>query len=118
MGTATKAITLRTVGKVVVAEFTRGELKDEREILRLLERIGELVEKREGSNLLLNMEHVTYISSSGLGALVSLMKKAARTGGVLKICCLQDDVREVFKVMRLDRIFEIFPSEDEAILSY
>ncbi len=118
MATHVEAITLRTSGKVVVADFTRGELKDEREILRLLDRLGTLVEKRSGVNLLLNMANVTYISSSGLGALISLYKKVAKQTGALKICCPQPDVREVIEVMHLNKIIPVFDSEEEAIASF
>ena len=55
MDAVTEAIVLRTSGKVVVAEFTRGESKDEREILRLLEKLGEIAQKRGPVQLLLNM---------------------------------------------------------------
>ena len=118
MTTHVEAITLRTSGKVVVADFTRGELKDEREILRLLDKLGSLVEKRKGVNLLLNMSNVTYISSSGLGAIVSLFKKVTRQGGKLKVCGLQQVVREVFEVMHLNKVIPIFDTEEEALASF
>ena len=111
-------ITLRTSGAVVVAEFTKGELKDEREILRVLDKLGDLVEKRNKVQLLLNLSGVTYISSSGLGAIVSLMKKIAAKEGGMKICCLRPDVREVFEVMQLDRIIPVVDTEQEALAQF
>jgi anti-anti-sigma factor len=118
MKTAAEAITLRREGSVVVADFTKGELKDERAIRRLLEKLGDIIAGRSTVNLLLNMAHVTYISSLGLGTLVSLMKKTQRQGGSLKICCLGTDVREVFEVMQLTKILPIFDSEEAALASF
>ena len=118
MGTAVEAITLRTSSGIVVADFTKGELKDEREILRLLEKLGALTQKRAQVQLLLNMAEVTYVSSSGLGALVGLMKKTKGTQGTMKICGLVPDVQEVFEVMQLDKIIPVFKTEDEAMASF
>jgi anti-sigma B factor antagonist len=120
MGSTTtgEAIALRTNGKVVVADFTKGELKDEREILRLLDKLGDFVERREGVNLLLNMANVTYVSSSGLGVIVSLMKKSLRQKGAMKVCCLQPDVREVFEVMQLTKVVPVLDTEEQAVASF
>jgi anti-anti-sigma factor len=116
--TVPEAITLRTSGKVVVADFMKGELKDEREILRLLDKLGELVQRRSGVNLLLNMSNVTYVSSAGLGAIVSLMKKIKNQSGALRIASLQKDVKEVFEVMQLTKIVAVHATEEEALASF
>lgn len=116
--TATEAIGLRTNGKVVVVDFLKGELKDEREILKLLEKLGGMIEKRHQVQLLLNMEKLTYISSAGIGALVSLLKKIRRQNGAMKMCRVTDDVHEIFEVMCLTKIFSMLATEEEAVGSF
>jgi len=111
-------IRFRPVGKVVVASFAKGGFRDERDILKVLEKLAEFIEKRQGVRLLFNMETIEYLSSAGLGALVGLLKKSKRQGGTFKLCSLQPAIRELFDVMKLTKIFDIFGSEEEALASF
>ena len=118
MDTQIEAIGLRTKGKVVVADLKRGELQDEREILRMLDKLGEVVEKRSKVQLLLNLEKLTYVSSAGIGGMVRLMKKTIRNNGALKLCCIAPDVFEVLQVMHLDKLFSIHDTEEHALENF
>ena len=111
-------IQFRTEGSVVVATVTRGRFRDEREILSTLERLGEFINGRDGIRLLLNMDKVEYLSSAGLGTLVGLLKKCRQKEGQFKLCCLNESIGELFQVMKLDRIFEIYPDEQSAVESF
>ncbi|MFK5925659.1 MAG: STAS domain-containing protein [Desulfuromusa sp.] len=69
-------------------------------------------------SLVIDLSTVRFIDSSGLGALVSGFKNASAREGSLKLCCLQPQVRSMFELTRLHRVFEIFPSQDEALASF
>lgn len=69
-------------------------------------------------NLIVDLSAVRFIDSSGLGALVSGFKNASAREGCLKLCCLQPQVRSMFELTRLHRVFEIFPNHDEALASF
>lgn len=69
-------------------------------------------------NLIIDLTAVRFVDSSGLGALVSGFKNASARDGSLKLCCLQPQVRSMFELTRLHRVFEIFPSVDEALTSF
>ena len=69
-------------------------------------------------NLMIDLGAVRFIDSSGLGALVSGFKNASAREGSLKLCCLQPQVRSMFELTRLHRVFEIFPSQEEALNSF
>lgn len=116
--TSSDVIHLTVKDKIVVAEFSRGELKDEREILRLLKKLGEEVEKRNNVNLLLNMKQLTYVSSAGIGALVKLLKQTNRKNGKFKLCSLTPDVLEVIEVMNLNKIFALYDTEEDALKAF
>ncbi len=118
MTTEVEAITLRVEGDVVVGEITRGELKNEREILSLLNKLGGVVEKRSHVQLLLNLSRLEYVSSAGIGAIVRLLKQANRKNGKVKLCCMTGDVLDVFHVMNLTKIFEIYDTEEEGLASF
>ena len=69
-------------------------------------------------NLIINLSEVRFVDSSGLGALVSGFKNASAREGSLKLCSLQPQVRSMFELTRLHRVFEIYASVEEALESY
>ena len=69
-------------------------------------------------NVLVDLKEVRFIDSSGLGALVSGFKNAISHQGNLKLSSLQSQVKSMFELTRLHRVFEIFPSTVEAIENF
>lgn len=69
-------------------------------------------------SIIVDLGSVRFIDSSGLGALVSGFKNASAREGSLKLCCLQPQVRSMFELTRLHRVFEIFTTSDEAFDSF
>lgn len=63
----------------------------------------------------LNLAEVDFINSSGLGALVSVMKEIRLRKGRLTLSNLASYVQEIFEITQLSHIFEIFTTEEEAI---
>lgn len=69
----------------------------------------------EGHSLVvLDMESVDFIDSSGLGAIVSSLKAIGREGDLV-ISGLHPTVLSMFKLTRMDRVFRLFQSKDEAV---
>jgi len=56
-----------------------------------------------------------YIDSSGLGALVSLSRRLRETGGDLRLVGLNDDLRSLFELTRLDALFPLFATRADAL---
>ncbi|MFA6133070.1 MAG: STAS domain-containing protein [Phycisphaerae bacterium] len=67
------------------------------------------------SCILVNLSQVGYIDSSGVASLVKLLAKAKHAGVPLWLVGLNERVRSVFEITRLDRIFQIAASEKEAL---
>jgi anti-sigma B factor antagonist len=67
--------------------------------------------------VILNMQDVPGIDSSGVAALASGHMTANNRSGQLKLCDLNQKLRDVFTVMRLDVIFDWYETEDAAIAS-
>ena len=59
-----------------------------------------------------------YIDSSGLGALVTLSRKVREQGGELRIAGLNEDLRSLFELTKLDTLFHISPTADEALAGF
>jgi anti-sigma B factor antagonist len=66
----------------------------------------------------LNLAEVEFINSSGLGALVSVMKEVRILKGRLTLSNLASYVQEIFEITQLSHIFEIYATEEEALNSF
>lgn len=64
-----------------------------------------------------NLQELTLIDSSGVGAIVSLFKRVRMLGGDVKIACLANQPKEIFRLLRLDRAFDLFETVEEAAKS-
>ena len=69
-------------------------------------------------DLLVDLKEVRFIDSSGLGVLVSGFKNAATHQGSIKLCSLQTQVKSMFELTRLHRVFDVYQTIDEALESY
>lgn len=84
----------------------------------LEDQLMKAVEEKSLEKLVLNMENVEYMSSSGFRVAIALLRKLTDKGGALKICNLKPAVKRIFDVIELTSLFEIFESEDEAVASF
>src|SRR6266487_3738273 len=67
--------------------------------------------------LVVYLSKVTYIDSAGLAALIEGMQKVEGYGGKFLLAGLQETVRSIFEISRLDQVFHIFPDADAALRS-
>lgn len=70
------------------------------------------------NNLVLDLSGVEYMSSAGLREMVRVLKRVKRGGGDLRIANPSDRVKEVLELAGLDTIFEIYPTQVEAVGSF
>ena len=70
---------------------------------------------RKTKRILLNFSGVTYIDSSGLAVLIETLQRVQSYGGKFAIFGLQESVKAIFSIARLDQIFRIFSDEAEAV---
>ena len=68
--------------------------------------------------LVLNLEGIKFIDSSGFGVFLSVMKAANNNYGVFKICNVNKDVMELFKLLQLHNVFEIYTDQEDCIKSF
>jgi anti-sigma B factor antagonist len=101
----------------VVIVYVREERLDAHNSNDLKEEMQRLFHDAK-KNILIDLSEVRFIDSSGLGALVSGFKNAITNQGNLKLSGLQPQVKSMFELTRLHRVFEIFPSAGEAIENF
>ena len=70
------------------------------------------------NNLILNMEQVDHIDSSGLGELLSLEREIEGAGGKLKLVEVNEKNVDLLVITKLETEFELFPDEQEAVNSF
>ncbi|MBI5294986.1 MAG: STAS domain-containing protein [Chloroflexi bacterium] len=68
--------------------------------------------------LVVDLQKVNFIDSTALSTLVRGLKHCREQGGDLHLCSLQQPVRVIFELTRLDKAFDIFASEQEAIQAF
>jgi anti-sigma B factor antagonist len=97
---------VRVEGQLVVGN--RNELK---------EHLQGLLEKGE-RRFLIDFAQTGYIDSSGLGALVALARKVREEGGDLRLSGLNEDLRSLFELTKLDTLFAISDTPDQALATF
>ena len=73
------------------------------------------VQSGKPKRLVIDLQGVSYMDSSGVATLVEAMQVARRTGQKLVLCQLQDKVQSIFEIARLDMVFTIVKSREEAL---
>ena len=68
--------------------------------------------------VIVNMSRVNFIDSTGLATLVYGVKQAHNMKGDLRLCGLKSSTRIIFELTRMDKVFEIFLTEQDAIYSF
>ena len=73
---------------------------------------------KQSKKMILNLGKVDFINSSGLGALVSVLKEVRNNQGAMKLTNLAPYVKEIFDITQLSNIFEIYTDEGKALNSF
>ncbi len=107
-------IDARSADKVTVLAVS-GEV-DLHHSPKLLAKLTELI-KQKHLSILLNFQGVTYIDSSGLASLIGAFQLLRPQGGQLRLSNVSKPIQNVFAVARLDKVFAIHATEEEALLA-
>ena len=106
-------INVRTIGSVVVIDVS-GSADLETDFQFKLREVG----ATRAKNILLNLEKVTYIDSSGLAAVIELFQEVRARHGQLFLCNLSPRLKNVFEILRLENVMQIHSSEAQALQAF
>ncbi|MDY6799685.1 MAG: STAS domain-containing protein [Bacteroidota bacterium] len=73
---------------------------------------------KANTKLILNLEGIEYVDSSGFGALLSILRNAKNNDSQFKICNVSSDVMELIKLLQLHNVFDICDNIDECLNSF
>ncbi|MEW6754364.1 MAG: STAS domain-containing protein [Candidatus Latescibacterota bacterium] len=108
-------LTTERIEQVTVATI-EAEYLDTRNAHELKSALAQLL--ADEAHLVLDMSHVEFVDSSGLGAILASLRRAAARGGDLKVCAMSKPVRALFELVRMHRIVEILNSRQEAVAAF
>jgi anti-anti-sigma factor len=108
------AITSYSKDGILTVCFTDARILDEATLEQLGNDLVALLGKTSEERMILDFRHVQFMSSSMLGKLVLVEKKCKEFKVKLKLCSIAADIRQVFKITRLDKLFDIEPDEEAA----
>ena len=80
--------------------------------------INKIIQNEPDMHLLMNLQNVEYMSSSGLRIFVSTMRILKEQKRMLKLCNMNNAVKKIFEVVELMDMFDIYDSEEEALKSF
>jgi anti-sigma B factor antagonist len=108
-------IAVEKTGDVAVVEIPVEEL-DASNAGELKRDIAPVIEANK--KVVLDLSRLRFVDSSGLGALLSCLRQLTGRGGDLRLSGMSKPVRALFELVRMHRIFDIYPTKEEAIKAF
>lgn len=105
----------RTHDDILIAYFQDARIIDETRIQNLGEELGELVTDHRHEKIILNFQNVSFMSSSMIGKLILFGKKCKAADIKLRFCNINENIEQVFELMKLEKVFAVSKYEDKAI---
>ena len=92
---------------VTFVTFTEEKILDEEQIRELRDALEAVIERNEDKKLVLNFVNVKFMTSAVLGLLVRVHKKVVELGGTLQLSNLSSNLKRVFEITQLTKVFDI-----------
>lgn len=108
-------ISVREQDGVTIVGFTLSSLTEESNIDQVGHELFALVEQFDCRKLVVSLKDVIYITSSGLGKLITLHRKMHRLNGRVAYCDVEPVVEDILKTSRLFNYFMITPTIDAGV---
>ena len=106
----------RKLDDVTVLNFSFNEINlDQRE--RIKKELAEMVQKGE-KKFVVDLSRVGFVSSLVIATIVFFAKEARKNGGEVKLSGLSNDAYSIFQLTQLDKIFELYETDSDAVESF
>jgi len=118
MPSSPSRLRVKREGDVIQVEFIDRNILDEANIQQIGDEIGEIIDSGKNPKLLISFSNVDHLSSAALGMLLAVNNRVKGATGKLRLANIDPQIFEVFKITKLDRIFQIHESTDKAMTSF
>lgn len=115
---AQSQLVIQDISGVTIANLGSASILDGAAVEAIGRQLFELVDAQAKRKIMLDFTSVRFLSSSMLGVLISLQKRAQAIDGRVVILGLKPDLHKVFKITRLDKLFDFYDKEDDAMKSF
>ncbi len=95
----------------------QGDIIGAAESSLLIDLLHDLLESGQ-KHVVLDLTRVSWMNSSGLGTLINSLQIMRQNGGDLKLCGISEKIKTLFSVTKLQSVFDIHPSVEEAVASF
>lgn len=92
---------------VTLVTFTDERIVDEDQIKELQKSFRAVVERNDDKKMVLNFANVRFMTSALLGLLIRIHKRVCESGGRLQLSNLDSNIRKVFEITQLTKVFDI-----------
>lgn len=99
---------------ITIISFTDEKILEDTDIKALQESLMAVIEDRDAKKIVLDFSNVKFLSSAVLGLLIRISKKVYEKDGELVFCNISDNIKEIFKITKLIKIFDIYPDLESA----
>ena len=110
-------LNIRSAGAVTIVEFLDRRLIDAAQIERLGQTVLEQVNTSTAPKIVMNFEKVEYLSSSMLNVIIAVDNAVKKKKGELRLAGLDDELKKIFSLMKLNKVLTICGNADEAVKS-
>ncbi|MCL4741834.1 MAG: STAS domain-containing protein [Phycisphaerales bacterium] len=118
MGSADSRLRVRRTDGVTQIEFVDRNILDEANIQSIGEEIASIIEAEDKPKLLISFSNVDHLSSAALGTLITINNKVRSRDGELRLADIDPQIYEVFVITRLNKLFQILDTSEEAMRSF
>lgn len=101
-----------------IVEFQNQKILDEGNIADIGASLNSLIDELSPPKLLLDFVNVDHLSSAALGMLINANNRIKQKNGALRLANIKSNILEVFVITKLNKLFRIFPTREEALASF
>ena len=116
--TGASRLRVKQTNGITHVEFIDRNILDEANIHQIGEEITGLVDAAPAPKLLISFANVDHLSSAALGTLITVNNRIKGRKGQLRLANIDPQIGEVFKITKLDKLFQIHESTDAALASF
>ena len=110
-----KEVTFEDIDEITVAKFTCKEISHLETVDSLLAVFKTKIQSPGCKYLLIDIGNVEFVSTIAINLLLVILKRIRMKGGEVALCCLTSSVKQVFELMQLSKLFDIYADREQAI---
>lgn len=108
-------VLIQNLGDITVVSFEDPRLLEACKIERIGAELYPLADTLSRKKIVLDFSKVQFFASAAVGMLINLHKKSAAIGGTLVICGLRNELKKVFELLKLTKLFTFTATSAEAL---